>query len=318
MSAQDRRRYVDTVEGVAVEKRYDDAAFPFPSIVYDIASTREETVAVTVEDVLPAAIDAADVGFHSDYGGDDWRLDGDRLVFERELDPDADCRTIYAVSATETDDPRELFVEPAVIDVSPPVADEETLSLSEPAESDAAEGGHGSASSAAPADDRADPVGALAAQVRDGDPHADDLAAIASAVVDALDDPSGSVDARLSRLEADVAELRAYSDAMAALLDEEAVLDDLPDRLSTLEADLETVRGRTRDLEADLSSLREEAASDADVDALAGSLEDVTAQLGSTDVAGTDAPPVDERLAALEERLQDLETFVDDVRGAFG
>lgn len=329
MSAHERLRYADSVEGVDVEKRYDETEFPFPSVVYDFESTRVEPVTITVEDRLPDAVEPENVGFHADYNGDDWAVDGNRLTFERELQPESGCRTIYAVSATATEDPSEIFVEPSVVEVSPPMtngdgSDDVALGLSEPDSDDAVADGRGSdGDGGAPAapDRDGDLLAALARELDSAGADPDDLDVLASAVADAMNGSSGSTDARLQRIESDVAELRAYSDAIADFLDENGgaatVLEEFDRRVETLEADLDAVRSRTDDLEADVDSVR--GVSD-DVDALSESLDDlatnvddIRSSLGQTG----DGVSLNDRVAQLEEQMTEMEEFLGSVRSAF-
>lgn len=324
MRAHDALRYGDSVEGIDVEKRYDEAEFPFPSVVYDLESTRPETVAIRIVDVIPDAVDQENVGFHADYDGDRWSVDGNRLVYERELEPDTECRTIYAVSATATDDPSELFVEPSVIEVSPPAPenDDVTVALSEPGDEPEQEPelmtNGGTTRSTEPAGTG---LASLAAQVEDDDYEPADLETVAAAVADALGESSGSVDARLSRIESDVAELRAYTDALAEFLDEEggaaAVVEQFDGRVSAVETDLESVRSRTEGLERDAEALRGEI-SDLEtlpnaLDELSAEVEDLRSRLGQTG----SGPSVSDRLDSLEERTTEMEEFMDSVRTAF-
>jgi hypothetical protein len=317
MSTQNRFRYADSVEGVDVEKRYDEAEFPFPSVVYDFTSSRTETVSLSVEDVLPGAVDTENVGFHADYNGADWTVDGDRLRFERELPPQAECRTIYAVSATETEEPSDIFVEPSAIEVSPPVADgdgsaSEAVHPSEPAETvsgandpgtDGATGGSGQTNG--------DGSEALASVVDPDEVDPADLEGLAAAVADTMGEASGSVDARLSRIEADVAELRAYSDAIADILDDhqagQLVSEEFEERVSTLESEVDALRSRTGELEGDVEDLTDSH------DDLSADVDTLQASLGYS----TDGPSVNDRVATLEDRMTEFEDFVGSVRDAF-
>jgi methyl-accepting chemotaxis protein len=332
MSTQNRLRYADSVEGVDIEKRYDESEFPFPSVVYDFTSNRDETVELTVEDVLPDAVAAENVGFHADYNGNDWAVDGDRLIFDRELQPGAECRTIYAVSATETEKPSEIFVEPSAIDVSPPVADESgadvSVELDVPAAPVADGRGadpdtDGGSATATESDD--DLLGALASEVESDEIERSDLEVVASAVAEVMDGSSGSVDARLTRIESDIAELRAYSDALAEFLDEhdgaDAVIERFEQRVSAVESDLDTVRSRTDDLRSDVDSVRDDTGDlDAEVDALAASLDEVSTQIDELQSSlghTAEEQSVNERVATLEDRLTEFEDFVENVRAAF-
>ncbi len=335
MSTQDRFRYADSVEGVDIEKRYDETEFPFPSVVYDFVSNRDETVTLSVEDVLTEAVDAENVGFHADYNGDDWAVDGNRLRFERELPPDAECRTIYAVSATETEDPSDIFVEPSSIDVSPTTSDggpsiDEAVHRSEPAQTVSIPDGRGgdphTEGSAAPSTDGdGDLFEALASEVDSNRVDPNDLDVLASAVADAMGDAAGSVDARLSRIESDVAELRAYSDALADFLDEnggaQAMLEKFEQRISTLESDLDALRSQTEDIEGGMASLRSETETlEGDLETLSDSHDDLWAEideLQSTLGHTADGASVTDRLGSLEDRMTEFEEFVGSVRAAF-
>jgi hypothetical protein len=55
-----------------------------------------------------------DVGFHPEYGSEFWSVDGHTLVFERELEPEAEIETVYGLRGPESDEPERFLGEPTI------------------------------------------------------------------------------------------------------------------------------------------------------------------------------------------------------------
>ncbi|MFB6311093.1 MAG: hypothetical protein ABEH64_07915 [Salinirussus sp.] len=319
MEGDERRRVRETVEGVDIEKRYDDEEFPFPSIVYEISSGREDPVTVRLEDGIPSGVDAGNVGFHRAFGGEHWSIDADQLVFESTIDPGAELKTVYALSAPGTADPDAYFTEPESITVDPPIADADGA----PGGEEWVPGGHAletgvdSADRNGPATPTGSGValGTLARELRTGGYDESDLETLATALSDARNEPGGALEARIDQLEDDISRLRAYTGALEQILDEvdPAVLAGLPERVGDVESDIE-------DLDEQATELR--AALPADLDA---ELDTLDQRLGSLDDGldemRTDIATLEDRLAAtddLEARIAEVERFIDEVQTALG
>jgi len=132
--------------------------------------------------------------------------------------------------------------------------------------------------------------------------------------------PSGSVDARLNTLQAEVADLAAYTDALEAFLDENGTPEQLTEtvevRLDAVEADLETVEVTVADHEAELSMLREELRGlrdeldsvSVDLSSVADEVEALSADLSDIEgAASTD--DIEDRIAEVEDELADVCEF---------
>lgn len=181
-----------------------------------------------------------------------------------------------------------------------------------------------------------DPVAALAQQIRAGGADDEDLAALRRALGDGGGD--GSRDARIKQLQSELADLRAYTNALEEFLDEngdaqklirdvkgsvERVDEDLDalsaevadarDRGERVEGELDELHGDVGELSEDVGTVHEEvesvqndvadvensvAAVDEDVDELAADVEDIEASLDRVD-------DLDDRLDELEDEFED-------------
>ena len=81
-------------DGVSVTKRLRRGGSEYPVVTYDVESQRSEPVRVTVVDDVPGG-DPTALEFHREYGLADWTVDGETVVFDRELGPDESCETLY-------------------------------------------------------------------------------------------------------------------------------------------------------------------------------------------------------------------------------
>ncbi len=148
-----------------------------------------------------------------------------------------------------------------------------------------------------------DLAGALAEQVRAGDVDDDDL----DVLRDALDVPAedGTTDARIEQLQTELADLRAYTGALEAFLDEngggKAALEDVQDRVDEVESDVSDVRDGVADLRETVGD-HDDAVDDIEerVDALSDEVEELEASV--------------DRVEELDERLEELETEYEDAR----
>ncbi|MBS3760462.1 MAG: hypothetical protein KGY43_03145, partial [Halodesulfurarchaeum sp.] len=103
------------VDGVQVSKSFDAEGFPVPAVTLSIKSNRDEPVALELTESVPEQFDIDQIGFHPDYGSDDWnaRSDG-TLRFEREIDPGESMTTVYGIRMDDRTDPSPLLDEPAI------------------------------------------------------------------------------------------------------------------------------------------------------------------------------------------------------------
>lgn len=103
--------------GVQIRKTVLLEDAPMPTVVYAIASTREDAVAVRVIDEVPEGVPSEAIAVHDDYDADGWRVhaDGD-LEYTRELAPGETRKTAFFVGVDEEFADR-FFVTPSIEDV---------------------------------------------------------------------------------------------------------------------------------------------------------------------------------------------------------
>lgn len=87
-----------SVDGVTVQQYYASEAFELPSVVFDVATERAESVEVRF---VVTDIEARRVGFHPRFRSDAWAISDGHLVFEATVGPDETVTTLYAL---DTDD----------------------------------------------------------------------------------------------------------------------------------------------------------------------------------------------------------------------
>ena len=122
MSDVDPSETVTTAsDGVTVEKSFEPDDFPVPAIAFDLHSTRDTAASVRLVDTVPDDVGPGDIGFHPKYGAEFWDVDGDRIVFEREIAPEESYTTVYglrggdaAAAATFLSEPRLETVPPGL------------------------------------------------------------------------------------------------------------------------------------------------------------------------------------------------------------
>ena len=100
--------------GIEAGKSYETDRFPVPAISLTIRSEREDPVTVRLADRVPEDVSMDDVGFHPEYGSEFWSVDGHTLVFERELEPEAEIETVYGLRGPESDEPERFLGEPTI------------------------------------------------------------------------------------------------------------------------------------------------------------------------------------------------------------
>ena len=212
-----------------------------------------------------------------------------------DAETDADDESVHSSAAAEALDPRDS-----------PVAGEHDTS--------------------APAADSV--AAALAAEIREGRVDDDDLSVLREALAAEIEtDASASVDARIARLQSEVADLLAYSDALADFLDENGTAEDvlgevsedvteLSDRVDTLADEVSAAETERTALGDEVSDLAE------DVTAVSDRIEGLDADLGAAvdrlDERRDAVESIETDVEALREEIDDLQTFRDRLSDAFG
>jgi len=199
--------------------------------------------------------------------------------------------------------------------------DIETLNLKDPnSEGEPAQAAEGEDGEAAEAADGEVPTGnvisAMANEIRQNNVSAADVKMLKRAI-DAVSedtDAEGGVNAaRLNRIQGDIADLRAYTDALEQFLEEngtgDEIIEEFESRLGTFESDLNS-------LENELSSFEEELdGTQSTVESVNGTVEDLDSDVGSL---GDNLDDVEGAVESIEGELSSLEGEISDVREEIG
>jgi len=228
-----------------------------------------------------------------------------------EDDPDEEIETL------DLKDPNEGETEAAESDGPPntTTSTESTSTSPEPAESGSGEPTLSVAEESL--------VRALATELRENEVSADDVKLLRRAF-EIAGQEDGSVKARVERIQSDVADLRAYTDALEEFLDEngtsEALIEDFRADVSDLEETLEamesTVARNSEEMDAvsdEVGSLGDDVAElDDEVAAVGDDVDEVGEEVA--DVAD-DVDEVESTVAELEAAVSDIRTTVEDLEG---
>jgi predicted nucleic acid-binding Zn-ribbon protein len=107
--------YVD-LAGVTAEKSVVMTDEGILQITFDVASTRPEPVHVEIRDLIPESIHLDRVGFHPDYGRENWSIEHEhQVVFEATLDPHGDLQTVYAIKPDGPSDLSTVSTETSIV-----------------------------------------------------------------------------------------------------------------------------------------------------------------------------------------------------------
>ena len=336
-------------EGISVEKSFEPDDFPVPAIAFVIRSDRDVPVDVTLVDTVPDDIQAEDIGFHPKYGAEHWRNEGKELIFGRTFESGEEYTTVYGLRARDTEDIARFLGEPELAEVDPPqdssqvvrdvinegdegsvpgtsdddleaaiaAADVDSDPGSPPVgrpqspespESPGSTGTDETDETVAP-QPSGEPVAAtLAESIRTGQVSDDDLEVLRDALGDG-ESPSNSQEVRVDHLQSEVADLKAYSDALEEFIDENG-------EARTLIRDLqETVDGMRSDvtrIENEAEVAAEEAAeANGRVDELG---DDVSRIDGEVDQVSSEFDDLEERVESVSEETDSVRAEVENVR----
>lgn len=89
-----------STDGVTVHQLLTEEEFGVPAVVLKLVSNRDRPTTVRLS-VTDLQVDR--IGFHPEFEDDAWSVTDDRLVFERELDPNAELMTLFAVEDDDVD-----------------------------------------------------------------------------------------------------------------------------------------------------------------------------------------------------------------------
>ncbi len=299
--------------GVTVEKRFEPDEFPVPAIAFTISSKRDDPITLRMHDTLPDEVNSDHIGLHPEYGGEHWTVKENSAVFKRPFDPNEEYITVYGLRHIYVDTADQFLVEPE-IEILDPATDILGENSGQhvrdviAGESDDGRGRQPSAGNRGGVNDRGVPsvrpgrrrtddaqparghtesiAESLAEEIRSGRVDSQTLQTLRESlgVGHRQSDRShrssntksdSSMDARIRRLQADVGDLRAYTDALEGFLDENGEaqvilsdfrkeLDDLSPRVNSLETQtnelsttVDTVEGDVRSLTGDVDSIQE-------------------------------------------------------------
>ncbi len=231
----------------------------------------------------------------------------------------------------------------------------ETLNLKDPNEPESTQTG----SSTADGDDGDAPavdldgesiVGAIAEEIRQNNVSVDDMKLLTRAIEKLSEreettngSGDGVQDARVDKLQKDIADLRAYTDALEEFLEEngtgDQLIQDFRDQLDEVNTSLDNVEAELAETTETVDDVREEvtdvsneveAISD-EVDTVAGEVDDVESSVddleGSLAEVETAVDELEEevtdgdvsaRLEEIEDELEDLREWQDQIKNTFG
>ena len=164
-------------------------------------------------------------------------------------------------------------------------------------------------------------VGALATEIRNGNVDGEDVKLLRKAFDMAAED-SGSVDARIQRLQTEVADLLAYTEALEEFLDENGTGDELieefREEVESFESDLAEVRELASGHEEALSSIEEtvdevESSMNALESDMDEALDDVDAVKGDVDEVQSDVDEVESDVDEVQSEVSEMGSTVDAV-----
>jgi len=169
--------------------------------------------------------------------------------------------------------------------------------------------------------------GALATEIRDGNVDEEDVKLLRKAFDLAAED-TGSVEARIQRLQADVADLRAYTGTLEAFLDEngtgQEIIDGLREDVEEFQSEIESVRSLAEGHEDSLSSLEDRVGSmqttvddledevggiDTQIDTVSGDVDKLRDEVSELDDIRADLDDLD----GVRDEVDDLESQVGDI-----
>ncbi|MHB9286194.1 hypothetical protein ACKVMT_04040 [Halobacteriales archaeon Cl-PHB] len=178
-------------------------------------------------------------------------------------------------------------------------------------------------------------VAAMAAEIRQQNVSADDVKLLRRAF-EIAGQQGGSVQARIQNLQTEVADLKAYTDALEEFLDDngtaqqmiddfEADLETIESNLESMQSDVSAVESEVQDNSEELSSVSDEVGSMTDdvanvsqelegvedtVEDLQASVEDLESKVSDEDAMA--------RIEEIEDELEDLQTWQDQIKETFG
>jgi chromosome segregation ATPase len=355
-------------DGIQLRKYYEETEFEHPSVVYEFESLRVEPVTIHLSENVPKSAEPTDIGFHRDFGSEHWHIEGHTLQFEYEVEGDAEYRTVYAVKPDKQLNAAELMVTPDEFTVDPPaemvrgggaqgatgttgvkndvsIPSEESgsLPIRENGDRPLEEESSGTTATSRATEEQAakdDSDSSEPSSSADEEPLLDQL--ITELERDDTSDETrqklreqllgetqpGSVDARIKQLQTELADLRAYTNALETFLDEhgsaEEVINRFEARMDSFEGDMDELENTTAGHESRQESQHEE------TQVLQEGVESAIAKINSVDeevaelssdveqVQGElDGYDIDSRFEAVESELSEIASLQDNLKQVF-
>lgn len=338
--------------GVELEKYVEESAYHLPSVVYELRRQRSGPAVVRIEQRLPDGMSPEEIGFHKEKGREHWRVREDGLVFETNLEGESEYETIIALRPDASGGIEKLA----------DASHELTVEQAAEAAQSASDGWftRGASSETQEAPEAPDQAGSENTPTEGGDPHSpdgvppsgaqetEDQRSVADRLVSELKKgvvpeekreylqqeigvqaaKSSSVDARISDLQSEIADLRAYTGALEEFLDEngsaQEVIDQFESRLASFKNELTAFESTLAKHDERLESMHEsqqelESRIDSHSDQLHSVAEEMEDLSSDVDEIDEQLPEygIGARISDIEDDVRDATEFVDSMRKAF-
>lgn len=343
---------IEKINGVKLTKSLQFDSYQIPSVTLEFTSNRRDTATVTVRDPIPDGLSVKDVGFHRQFGKEHWKVDEDQLVFEYDLEPDEEYKTVYGFHPGRVDQCTNLLTSPNSIKVTSkdapgdeakpvsrsaaesPYHDEKSTQMDAIASGEDSETSGGGDRKDQPIADTLESefgiesiADRLAEELEDGD--------VSEATIEILEEhltmeasSSAGEDVRLGQIQKDVMDLRAYINALEAFLDKEGSAEDIIEeferKINDLEGKLKDQQARIGNLESRVETLESELHKvDNSMSSVSNELQELRSEMKLIDQKlrsihdRIPAYSIDDRFADLSEELESINKFVNDLKTAF-
>lgn len=344
-------------KGIELRKYYEEAEYSLPSVVFQFSSNRPEPVSVRLVEPIPDELDPDHIGFSEGEAGENWKLRKTELILECTLTSAGEYETVYALRPEQSYDPDSVVVEPEVFEVNALEtepdssgdflrsasgkedkngAKDQSVSSSETVrESDDDEQPLQELQFAQSTSERSDSmddtngslIDQLATELELGSGSEESRTVLKEEL--GVTDESGSTDARIRQLQADLSDFRAYKTALKEFLDDngsarelindfEAQIESFDEELTSVKADvraqndaIDAVRNENKQIRSELDSATSE------IQSLTQSVDELNEELSSLD-SRVPEYDVGEHMSEIEEQVTELSTFMNDLRSVFG
>ena len=155
-------------------------------------------------------------------------------------------------------------------------------------------------------------IAAMATELRNNEVRKEDVQILRKAF-DLANENDGSVTARVDKLQRDVSDVIAYTDALEAFLDENGTGDQM---LSEFKSEVESFRSEIESFDAELDTVQSTASeNDEQIDSLSADVESVQSSVDSVE---SEVGSVESQVADLEDQLDDVQTELETINEQMG